>query len=102
MVADGVPEEDARFIIPEGIATRLMLTMNVRELRHFFSLRSCNRAQWEIRALANAMYALCYAAVPKLFEDAGPGCVRGACPEGRRSCGHPVNINRLRNGLGGE
>lgn len=66
-----------------------MLTMNVRELRHFFSLRSCNRAQWEIRELSDRMLALCKVAAPDLFRNAGPGCVRRHCPEGSRMCGRP-------------
>lgn len=82
-------QEDARFVLPEASATRLMMTMNVRELRHFFSLRCCRRAQWEIRELATAMLAICTATAPALFADAGPGCVRGACPEGEKSCGRP-------------
>ena len=79
--------EDARFVLPGACETRLMVTMNVRELRHFFSLRCCRRAQWEIRALADEMLKLCYQVAPVLFADAGPGCVRGECPEGKKSCG---------------
>ncbi len=89
MVANGVPEEDARYIIPQGVTCKLVMTMNVRELHHFFSLRTCNRAQWEIRELADEMLKLCKKTAPVLFEGAGCGCVNGHCPEGRRSCGHP-------------
>ena len=89
MVANGVPEEDARYIIPQGVTCKLVMTMNVRELRHFFSLRTCNRAQWEIRDLADAMLRICKQTAPVLFEGAGCGCVTGHCPEGRRSCGKP-------------
>lgn len=89
MVADGIPAEDARYILPQGITTTLMMTANARELRHFFSLRCCNRAQWEIRQLADEMLKLCKQAAPVLFGDAGPGCVRGKCPEGSKSCGNP-------------
>lgn len=80
--------EDARFVLPGACETRMIMTMNVRELRHFFSLRCCNRAQWEIRALADEMLRQCYEIAPVLFDDAGPGCVRGACPEGDKFCGH--------------
>ena len=73
--------EDARFVLPGACETRLMVTMNVRELRHFFSLRCCNRAQWEIRELADEMLKLCKERAPALFRDAGPGCVRHYCPE---------------------
>lgn len=87
MVKCGVPDEDARYVIPQGVQCRLMVTMNIRELRHFFGLRCCERAQWEIRNLADEMLALCAEKAPGLFWDAGPGCVRGHCPEGAKSCG---------------
>jgi thymidylate synthase (FAD) len=79
--------EDARFVLPNACETRLMVTMHARELRHFFALRMCERAQWEIRSLAEKMFALCWEQAPELFEDAGPGCLRGPCPEGDKSCG---------------
>ena len=85
----GVPAEDARYFTFQGGVTNLVMTMNARELRHFFSLRCCNRAQWEIRQLADEMLACCRIAAPDLFRDAGPGCVRGKCPEGKKSCGKP-------------
>ena len=89
MVADGIPPEDARYIIPQGVTCNLIVTMNARELLHFFELRLCARAQWEIRELAGEMLKLCRDAAPDIFWNAGPGCVRGECPEGSRSCGHP-------------
>lgn len=79
--------QDARFVLPGSCETRLIMTMNARELLHFFSLRCCARAQWEIRAMAEEMLHLVYAAAPALFEGAGPACLRGACSEGKRSCG---------------
>ncbi|MGN0773562.1 MAG: FAD-dependent thymidylate synthase [Candidatus Ventricola sp.] len=89
LVDNGIPAEDARMVVPEGELTKLIMTMNARELRHFFSLRCCNRAQWEIRRMAWLMLDECLVVAPELFRDAGPGCVRGACPEGKRSCGKP-------------
>ena len=83
----GGANEDARFVLPGACETRLLVTMNVRELRHFFALRMCSRAQWEIRELATQMHALCMEIAPVLFEDAGPGCLRGGCPEGEKTCG---------------
>lgn len=80
--------EDARFVLPNACETRMLVTMNVRELMHFFELRCCNRAQWEIRALATEMLRLCRQTAPVLFANAGPGCVRGACPEGAKGCGN--------------
>ena len=90
LVENGIPAEDARMVAPEGETTALMMTMNARELRHFFSLRCCNRAQWEIRELARRMLAECSVVAPELFKDAGPGCLRGPCPEGKRGCGKPM------------
>lgn len=86
----GKPAEDARYFTLQAGVTSLIVTMNARELRHFFSLRCCNRAQWEIRELARRMLAECSVVAPELFKDAGPGCLRGPCPEGKRSCGHPM------------
>lgn len=92
-VGFGVPEEDARYLTLQAGTTRLMVTMNVRELRRFFELRCCRRAQWEIRAMADEMLRLCKEVAPALFEDAGPGCVRGHCPEGEKSCGKPRSFD---------
>ena len=90
LIEHGIPAEDARFVLPNACCTRFLMTMNTRELRHFFSLRCCNRAQWEIRALADAMLRECVKAAPGLFKKAGCACMQGKpCPEGRRSCGHP-------------
>ena len=88
MVEAGIPCEDARYITPQAVPTVLIMTMNARELLHFFSLRSCNRAQWEIREMADRMLCICKEIEPAIFEKAGPGCVTGSCPE-KRPCGHP-------------
>lgn len=90
----GIPKEDARYATPQAAVTNLVLTMNARELRHFFSLRCCNRAQWEIRALADEMLRLCKEKCPVIFSDAGPGCVRGNCPE-EKPCGNPRHTEEL-------
>lgn len=86
--------QDARFVLPGACETRLVMTMNARELLHFFALRCCERAQWEIRAMACEMLQLAYKEAPALFADAGPGCVRGACGEGKRTCGRATEIRR--------
>lgn len=91
MFPDEKNEEDARFVLPNACQTKVVVTMNARELRHFFSLRCCNRAQWEIREMADEMLRECKAVAYSLFADAGPGCVRGHCPEGKKSCGKPKN-----------
>ncbi|MFB0543605.1 MAG: FAD-dependent thymidylate synthase [Candidatus Bathyarchaeia archaeon] len=84
----GVPREDARFVLPNTTETNLLLTMDGRFLLHFFGLRCCNRSQWEIRALADAMLREVLKVAPELFNKAGPYCYqRGRCEEGRFSCG---------------
>lgn len=79
--------EDARFVLPNACTTKIIMTMNARSLLNFFHHRCCNRAQWEIRALAEEMFRLCYQTAPCLFENAGPSCIGGHCPEGKMSCG---------------
>ena len=90
----GVPAEDARYLLPNAAETKIVITMNIRELLHFLSLRCCNRAQWEIREMAWQMLALCKQAAPALFEHAGPACVSGACPEGSMSCGRAAEMRK--------
>lgn len=90
MVELGVPAEDARFVLPHGWETKLVLTMNARELHHFFTLRACRRAQWEIQALARKMLELVREVAPLIFEKAGPACVVSSCKEAR-PCGNPYH-----------
>ena len=85
----GIPNEDARYLLPNACTTNITITMNARELLHFFSLRSCNRAQWEIREMSDRMLKLCKQVSPVIFKDAGPPCIRGPCPEGKKTCGAP-------------
>ena len=87
--------EDARFILPNACETKMGVTMNARELMHFFTLRCCSRAQWEIRAVANEMLRQASAAAPALFCSAGPACVRGACSEGKMSCGRAAEMREF-------
>jgi thymidylate synthase (FAD) len=80
----GTPKEDARFILPNAAKTNIIVTMNARELKHFFNLRCCARAQWEIREVATEMFRQAKKATPALFENAGPTCVEvGYCTEGK-------------------
>lgn len=80
----GIPKEDARFILPNAAKTNIIVTMNARELRRFFNLRCCARAQWEIREVAMEMLRQVKKVAPALFENAGPSCVElGYCPEGK-------------------
>ncbi len=93
LLALGIPKEDARFLLPNACASQIVVTMNARSLRHFFALRCCQRAQWEIRALAREMQARAKEAAPGLFLRSGPPCeTEGVCREGKLSCG---KIKRL-------
>ncbi len=87
--------EDARFVLPNAAATKIIMTMNVRSLQNFFHHRCCNRAQWEIRELARQMLALCYPVAPHLFKNSGPSCVKGACPEGTKTCGKAAAMREM-------
>jgi thymidylate synthase (FAD) len=92
LVAMGIPAEDARYILPNATETKIMVTMNARELLHFFALRCCQRAQWEIRAMAIEMLRLVRPLAPTIFREAGPGCLAGPCPEGAMSCGKMAEV----------
>ena len=81
--------EDARYVFPNACETKIVFTMNVRTLMNFFTHRCCDRAQWEIRDLANEMLIQVKEIAPTLFKKAGASCVRGKCPEGSMSCGNP-------------
>ncbi len=87
LLSAGIPAEDARFVLPNAAATKIIISMNARELHHFFALRCCRRAQWEIRAMATQMLQQCRALSPVLFAKAGPPCLDGPCPEGSMTCG---------------
>ena len=104
LTAQGVPEkevrrraekmaiEDARYVLPNACTTRIVMTANARSLKNFFQLRCCNRAQWEIRALAEEMYRLCFAAAPTLFAHCGPSCADGPCSEGKMTCDRAAEV----------
>lgn len=96
LVELGVPKEDARMVLPNACETRMVVTMNARELFHFASLRCCSRAQWEVRALANEMVRLVKEVAPTLFKHLGAACVQtGYCPEGAKSCGKAPTLEKL-------
>lgn len=76
--------EDARYILPSACTTKMEVTMNVRELLHFFKQRCCKRAQWEIREVAKEMLKQCREISPILFKNAGAPC--STCTEGELKC----------------
>ena len=90
--AEKLANEDARFVLPNACDTRMVVTMNTRSLYHFFRLRCCFRAQWEIRELAWQMFAEVKRVCPTLFKKAGPACVSGACAEGKMTCGRAAEV----------
>lgn len=92
--AEKKAQEDARYVLPEACCTKMIITMNARELNHFFNMRCCNRAQWEIRECAEKMLKLVYPIAPHLFKNAGPSCACGACPEGAMSCGKAAEMRQ--------
>jgi thymidylate synthase (FAD) len=93
LLEEGIPAEDARFLLPNAAATKIIVTMNARELLHFFRLRCCERAQWEIRRLAVEMLKLAKGIAPVIFREAGPECLSAVCPEGKLTCG---NVSEVR------
>lgn len=86
--------EDARYVFPNACATKIIVTMNARELIHFFNQRCCMRAQWEIRQMAKIMLMQARIVSPVLFKYAGPGCVNGPCPEGGMCCGKTIDVRK--------
>lgn len=92
MKAEKEAIEDARYIFPNACETKVVFTMNARTLLNFFRLRTCNRAQWEIRELAILMLKEVKKIYPILFKNAGPGCINGPCPEGKMTCGKIIEV----------
>ncbi|HXX57384.1 MAG TPA: FAD-dependent thymidylate synthase [Thermodesulfovibrionales bacterium] len=86
--------QDARFVLPNASETKIMVTMNARELLHFFRQRCCNRAQWEIRRMAVEMLKLAKKVAPVIFAKAGPGCLFVPCPEGEYTCGKMKEVRK--------
>lgn len=89
LIEAGIPAEDARYVLPNACVSKIVVTMNIRELLHFFTLRCCRRAQWEIQELGSRMLELAEPTAPYVFMDAGASCKRGSCPEGKMTCGQP-------------
>jgi len=87
LLSRGIPEEDARYVLPNAAKTNIIVTMNARSLLHFFELRCCMHAQWEIRELAWRMLREVRKVAPTIFKKAGPPCkTRGECPEKKKDC----------------
>ena len=96
LVEMGIPAEDARYVLPNAATNNITITMNARSLIHFFSIRCCTRAQWEIRVLAKKMLELVKEAAPHIFKNAGASCdLRGYCPE-FESCGRAPRLEDIK------
>lgn len=87
--------EDARYVFPNACETKIVFTMNARTLLNFFHHRCCDRAQWEIREMAQEMVKQAREVAPILFKKAGPSCVAGPCPEGTMTCGKIKEMREL-------
>ena len=99
LIEAGIKPEDARYVYPNASHTNIMITMNARALLHFFSLRCCTRAQWEVRQVAELMLIEAKKVAPKLFEKAGASCVHlEYCPEGSLGCGRYPSLKQLKEG----
>ncbi len=94
LIDHNIEAEDARYILPQAVTTKMILSANARELLLIFKLRCCNRAQWEIREVAMNMLRGVKKIAPTIFENAGPPCILGPCPEGELSCGKPWSKNK--------
>ena len=100
LVESGVPREDARFVLPNAAQTSLLMTIDGGSLNHFFGLRCCERAQWEIKDLADEMLLKVIDVAPGLFKESGPYCCQlGYCPEGRFTCGRITEVQEHYKGL---
>ena len=91
--------EDARYVFPNACETKIIVTMNARELKHFFKHRCCDRAQWEIRNMADEMLRQVKMVAPNIFLGCGPSCVKGACSEGAMYCGKVLEKKEKYNSL---
>ena len=87
--------EDARYVLPNACETKLICTFNARSLLNFFNHRCCERAQWEIRQMADEMLRLVKDVAPVVFKKSGPPCLKGSCPEGKMSCGKLMQKRKI-------
>jgi len=87
---NGAPDASLIYLCLSGNTLDVMSTMNARQLFLFFRLRTCSRAQWEIRRFSETLREKLIEISPEIFNLSGPSCYTdGVCPEGRLSCGNP-------------
>ena len=93
---EGIPNEDARYVLPEGTPTNMVVTMNLREILHFCGLRCCYRAQYEIRKVASIIARYSKHIAPISLAKCGPKCEQlGYCNESSGSCGRKPTLGDL-------
>lgn len=90
--SNGVIEDDLVYLYLSGNVLDVVTCMNARELFHFIQLRSCNRAQWEIRLIAIDMLKKIRGLAPNIFNRLGPACFTNKCPEGKLTCGNSQEV----------
>lgn len=96
MRENGLPDGLMQYFALAGNQLTVQCAMNGRELLHFMKLRTCNRAQWEIRAVAISLLQMLRERAPEIFAGFGPGCfVSGKCPEGRLCCGKQTEVREF-------
>jgi flavin-dependent thymidylate synthase len=93
--AEGIAPQLLVYLQLSGNALDIVTTMNARELLLFLKLRTCNRAQWEIRAYAVEMLKTLREVAPEVFNSYGPGCFLGKCPEGSLTCGNAAEVSEF-------
>lgn len=96
LIAEGMYEKDAVYLLLSGMTVPVVTTMNANELETFIRLRTCNRAQWEIKACADELLMQLRGKYPMLFSLYGPGCcMYDRCPEGKMTCGKMQQMRGL-------
>lgn len=98
LVNSGIPKEDARYVLPQAMNTQMIISMNCRELLHFFNLRLCNKSQWEINRLAWQMFKECYQVLPEIFKHAATDCIDGQCKQ-PKPCGDSLSVSCMFNNI---
>lgn len=96
LTKEGLNKYDQVYLMLSGMTIPVMTTMNANELYTFIKLRTCNRAQWEIKECSDALLHVLRDRYPVLFSLYGPSCyVLGRCPEGKMTCGLMKEMRRL-------
>lgn len=90
MRAKGAYPEDARFLLPNAAATRIVVSGNRRVWLELIPKRTCARAQWEIDMVVSGIAHLLWKELPLVFGETGPACCRGRCDQGEKACGVPL------------